>query len=91
MMLIVTYGIFGSKEVVVSKLEKAMKRSRSFLFLFLLVSIVALVGGCTTLPNVSEIMVEATATRRPTQIDSAKGLLSPQQSKAIMEKLKQSV
>jgi cardiolipin synthase A/B len=59
--------------------------------LFLLVSIVVLVGGCSTLPNVSEIMDDSTATQRPTQIDSAKGLLSPQQSKAIMEKLKQSV
>ena len=68
-----------------------MKRSRAFFFLFLLVSIVTLVGGCTTLPNVSEIMDEAPATERPTQIDSAKGLLSPQQSKVIMEKLRQSV
>ena len=71
--------------------EKIMKRSRAFFFLFLLVSIVTLVGGCTTLPNVSEIMDEAPATERPTQIDSAKGLLSPQQSKVIMEKLRQSV
>jgi cardiolipin synthase len=59
---------------------------------FLLVSIVALlVGGCTILPNVSEMMAEAPTTQRPAQIDSVKGLLSPQQSKTIMEKLKQSV
>jgi cardiolipin synthase len=58
---------------------------------FLLLSIVVLVGGCATLPNVSEMMAEAPTTRRPAQIDSVKGLLSPQQSKAIMEKLKQSV
>jgi cardiolipin synthase len=57
----------------------------------LLLSIVVLVGGCATLPNVSEMMAEAPTTRRPAQIDSVKGLLSPQQSKAIMEKLKQSV
>jgi cardiolipin synthase A/B len=58
---------------------------------FLLVFIVALFGGCATLPNVSEMMDEASFTQRPTQIASAKGLLSPQQSKAIMEKLKRSV
>ena len=68
-----------------------MKRSKAFFFFFLFVSIVVLVGGCATLPNVSEIMDEAPTTRRPAQIDSAKGELSPQQSKAIMEKLKQSV
>jgi len=68
-----------------------MKRPGVFFFFFLLVSIVALVDGCTTLPNVSKIMDEAPTTRKATQIDSAKGLLSPQQSKAIIEKLKRSV
>jgi cardiolipin synthase len=68
-----------------------MRRSRAFFFFFLLVLIVVLVGGCATLPNVSKMMDEAPTTQRPAQIDSAKGLLSPQQSKAIMEKLKQSV
>jgi cardiolipin synthase len=58
---------------------------------FILLSIVVLVGGCATLPNVSEMMAEAPTTQRPAQIDSVKGLLSPQQSKTIMEKLKQSV
>ena len=68
-----------------------MKRSRVFFFIFLVVSIVVLVGGCSTLPNVSKMMDEASTTRRPAQIDSAKGLLSPQRSEAIMEKLKRSV
>jgi cardiolipin synthase len=70
---------------------KTMKRPRAFFFFFLLVSIVALVDGCATLPNVSKIMDETPTTRKATQIDSAKGLLSPQQSKAIIEKLKRSV
>jgi hypothetical protein len=35
-----------------------MKRSKAFFFFFLLVSIVTLVGGCATLPNVSEVMEE---------------------------------
>jgi cardiolipin synthase A/B len=68
----------------------SMKISKAFFFYVLLISIVILVGGCTTLPNVSEIMDEATTTQRPTQIGSAKGLLSPQQSKAIVDKLKRS-
>ncbi len=68
-----------------------MRRSQAFFIFFLFVSIVALVGGCATLPNVSEMVDKAPTTGRPAQIDSAKGLLSPQQSKAIMDKLKQSV
>ena len=68
-----------------------MKRSRAFFFSFLLVSIVTLVGGCATLPNVSEMMDEAPTTQEPRQIASVKGLLSPKQSKALMERLKRSV
>ena len=47
--------------------------------------------GCATLPNVSEKIAEAPTAQEPRQIVSAKGLLSPKQSKAIMERLKQSV
>jgi len=68
-----------------------VKKSKAFFFFFLLVSIVTLVGGCATLPNVSEIMDEAPTTQRPAQIVSAKGLLSPKQSKALMERLNRSV
>ncbi len=61
----------------------------SFLF-FLFVSIVSFSNGCATLPNTSEIMDEAPAAQEPRQIVSSKGLLSPEKSKAIMERLKSS-
>ena len=57
----------------------------------LFLSILSLVGGCAPLPNVSEKIVEASPAEKPPQIVSSKGLLSPQKSKAIMERLKQSV
>ncbi|MCX5828332.1 MAG: cardiolipin synthase [Deltaproteobacteria bacterium] len=43
------------------------------------------------MPNVTEKIDAAPTTQEPSQIVSAKGLLSPKQSKAIMERLKQSV
>jgi cardiolipin synthase len=58
--------------------------------LFLLtVSILGFSGGCATLPNASE-KIDAPVAQEPQQIVSAKGLLSPEQSKAIMERLQQS-
>ncbi len=48
-------------------------------------------NGCATLPNVSEIIDEAPADQEPRQIVSSKGLLSPQKSKAIMDRLERSV
>ena len=60
-----------------------------FLF-FLSVSMLSLGGGCATLPRVSDVIDEA-HTQEPPQILSAKGLLSPEKSKALMERLKQSV
>ncbi len=61
------------------------------LFLFLLsVSMLSLGGGCATLPRVSDVIAEA-RTQEPPQILSAKGLLSPEKSKALMARLKQSV
>jgi cardiolipin synthase A/B len=61
------------------------------LFLFLLsVSILGIGGGCATLPNVSEKIDAAATVQDPQQIVSAKGLLSPKQSKAIMERLQRS-
>ena len=48
-------------------------------------------AGCATLPNVSDKIDEAPAAQQPRQIVSSKGRLSPQQSKAVMERLKKSV
>ena len=62
------------------------------LFLFLLsVSSLGISSGCATLPNVSEKIDAAPTAQEPRQIVSSKGLLSPKQSEAIMERLKRSV
>jgi cardiolipin synthase A/B len=62
------------------------------LFFFLLAVAVAGISiGCKALPNVSEKIDAAPTNQEPRQIISAKGLLTPKQSKAIMERLKRSV
>jgi cardiolipin synthase len=72
-------------------MRETMKRARLFFSFFLLVSIVTLGGGCATLPNVTETIGDVPAAQAPPQIVSAKGLLSPKQSKALIERLKGSV
>jgi len=72
------------------QLIQTLKRTGSF-FLFLLVSILTLGGGCATLPNVTETIRDVPAGQEPRQIASAKGLLSPKQSKTLMERLQRSV
>jgi cardiolipin synthase len=64
---------------------------KPFFLFFLLVSILSPCNGCATLPSVSEKIEEAPTAQEPRQIDSGKGLLSPKQSKAIMDRLKRSV
>jgi cardiolipin synthase A/B len=54
-------------------------------------SVLALNSGCATLPNVTETIRDVPAAQGPRQIASAKRLLSPQQSKALMERLQRSV
>ena len=69
-----------------------MKIIKPFFFFFLVGAILSLGTGCATLPNVSEVIEEAPATQNPRQIVSAKGrVLSPQKSRAIMERLKRTV
>jgi cardiolipin synthase len=72
-------------------MERNMKRPKSFFFFFLLVSVLTFGGGCATLPNVTETIREAPTSQEPRQIVSAKGLLSPKQSKALMERLQRSI
>ena len=67
-----------------------MKIINPFLLFLLLLSILSL-SGCAPLPNVSEKIQEAPVTQKSPQILSAKGLLSPKQSKALMERLQRSV
>ena len=57
------------------------------LFLFLPVAMAGLVGGCATLPRVSDAIDNA-AVQSPPQILSSRGYLSPEKSKALMERLK---
>ena len=64
---------------------------KAFLLFLLTVAGVSLSNGCATLPHVSEMIEEAPTAQKPPQIVSAKGLLSPEKSKAIMERLKRSV
>jgi cardiolipin synthase len=64
--------------------------TRPFLFLFLSVVLPGLGGGCATLPKVSDAIDNA-STQEPPQILSSKGLLSPERSQALMERLKRSV
>ena len=72
-------------------INKHMKIAKPFFLFFLLISILIISNGCATLPRVSEKIDAAPTTGEPRQIVSAKGLLSPEKSKAIMERLKQSV
>lgn len=71
--------------------QRAITAVRPFILLFLIATILTSNAGCATLPNVSETIDGTSAGQKPRQIVSSKGLLSPKQSKAIMERLKSSV
>src|ERR1700681_3074227 len=59
--------------------------------IFLFFYLACLSNGCASLPDVSEKIDEAPTGQNPRPIASSKGLLSPQKSKSIMERLKRSV
>ncbi len=67
-----------------------MKIIKPIFLFFLSLSILGL-NGCASLPNVSEKMQEAPVSRETPRILSAKGLLSPKQSQALVERLQRSV
>jgi cardiolipin synthase A/B len=56
-----------------------------------LLSALSITGGCASLPNVTKMVDETPAAPKSPQISSTKGQLSPEKSKAIMERLKGSV
>ena len=60
-------------------------------YVFLVVFSHSQIVGCTSLPKVSEVIDEAPTTGVQRQIVSSKGLLSPQQSKSLTDRLKRSV
>ena len=72
-------------------INQHMKIVKPIFLFFLFISILNLINGCATLPRVSEKIDAVPTAQEPRQIVSAKGLLSPEKSKTIMERLKQSV
>jgi cardiolipin synthase A/B len=71
--------------------KAAAMRDRPFPLQIPLLFAVIIGSGCATLPNVSETISRTETTARPPQIVSHRGPLSFKQSKALMERLKQSV
>jgi cardiolipin synthase len=72
-------------------INKRIKIVKQLFLFFIFLSILSLGNGCATLPRVSEKIDAAPTAQQPRQIVSSKGLLSPEKSKAIMERLTQSV
>jgi len=68
-----------------------MHTIKAYFLFILLIGAMSLDSGCATLPNVSKVIDEAPDSRQSRQIVSSKGLLSPQKSRAIMERLQRSV
>jgi cardiolipin synthase len=68
--------------------NKNMKAINPFFLIVLF--ILGLSSGCANLPNVSKMIDDAPAGQDHRQIVSSKGLLSPQKSQAIMDRLKSS-
>ena len=63
----------------------------AFCLIILLASAMLFGCGCATLPKVSEVIEEMPVDQESPHILAAKGFLSPQQSKTLIERLKQRV
>lgn len=61
------------------------------LIILLSFAVSGLLSGCATLPDTSKIIADIQPDHRPPRIASSRGLLSPQQSKQILGRLKSSV
>lgn len=68
-----------------------MATAAPFVLVLVCLSLAGFGAGCATLPDVSETIDETTSAQEPRQIVSSRGLLSPEKSKAIMERLQRSV
>jgi cardiolipin synthase len=64
---------------------------KPFIFFLISASFLCVSNGCASLPNVTEKMDAVTTPRGTPHIVSSKGLLTPEQSTAVMERLKRSV
>jgi cardiolipin synthase A/B len=65
-----------------------MKVIKPFISALLLASLFSITAGCASLPNVSQMIDDIQPGRSSPRISSAKGLLSPQKSQAILERVK---
>lgn len=72
------------------RMGKLMTISKFSSVLALLSAIWIPINGCAALPNVSQIIDEAPTAEKSHQIVSSKGVLSPEKSKIIMDRLKRS-
>ena len=68
-----------------------MRIPKLFSLFILVVSVLSFSNGCRSLPDVAEVIDKAPTDQKPRQILSSKGLLPPQKSKEIMDRLKRSV
>ncbi len=72
-------------------MPKPMKTVSALYSIIAIAFAVIFCGGCATLPKVSEVIEEAPVDQGSPEIFAAKGFLTPSQSKAVMERLKQRV
>ena len=72
-------------------METKQMKSRLSTYVFLVVLFTGQAVNCASLPKVSEVIDEAPNARTQRQIVSSRGLLSPQQSKALIDRMKRSV
>src|ERR1700690_3441146 len=79
----------GMGRLMIPEFNTCLKKNRLPLGIIWLVSL-CICSGCATLPKVSTV-IEATPQKEILQIASAKRLLSPEQSQAIMQRLKEEV
>jgi cardiolipin synthase len=49
------------------------------------------ISGCASLPNVTELIEETPSHNKPRQLVSSKGVMSPQKSKTVIDRLKRTV
>jgi len=71
--------------------RKRLMLFKPYCLFLLLASVLTLSHGCATLPDVSPIIDGASTEASPPRILSSKGLLAPEKSRAVMERLKRSV
>jgi cardiolipin synthase len=68
-----------------------MRPVNAFCLIIVLISAIVLCCGCAILPKVTEVQEEIPVDQESPYILAAKGFLSPNQSKALIERLKQRV